>query len=283
MTPPPLAWSGSATDGRVVVLAPDGAVLTCASLEVLAGHLRERGDPWGGFTACAAALGTALHATQHPELDPDAVITAAAQLLHDLPVADVLARLRHCAHRHAEILGRRELGARLVLEARRLQREQADAVGRANELARPALRAPRSLLLAWPGGAACDLGVGLLTGTIIAAARGYQRADDLLVCGPPGLAAAAVADLASHGLAALAIDDGDARKRIAGAPLGAVLVRCLGRSAEVPAAALAGLAASRRIPVIAIGIARDLPPEPPTLAAIPLGCQPHLVTLPPAE
>lgn len=284
MSPPPLAWSGTAIDGRVVVLTPAGASLACASLAELAEHLRQRQDPWGGFTACAAALGTALHCTRHPELGVDAVVDEAGRLLKGLPVEPVLARLRACAHHHTDILGAREIGARLVLEARRMQREQAEAVARTAEQVRAVVRPLRTLLLAWPGGAACDLGPGLLTGAVISSERERPRAEELLVCGPAELAAAAVADFAAHGLAALAIDQAAASKRIAGAPLAAVLVRCVGGSglAEAPAAALAAEAARRRIPVLALGVQREVPAQAPTLAALPLGCQSHVATLPPA-
>ncbi len=278
---PLLAWTGPATDGRIQVRLPDGASAVFAGLPDLAAHLRQRGDPWGGFTACAAALGLALHACRRLDLALDAVLDDAARLLQPLPVEGVVARLRACARKHADILGRAEIGARLVLEARRIQREQIEAVAHAIESARSAVAAFSRVLVAGVGSAACDLGPGLLTGTVLAAGRRFQRAEDVAVAGPAALAAAAVADLAQAGVPAVAVGDERARAIAAAGPLGLLLRGCGAAGFAEPAAIeLAALARRRNQPVVVIGVLRDPLPATTGLAALPAGCQHHLITIP---
>lgn len=263
---PILAWVGSAADGRVDLCAPDGSPQSFPALAPLADHLRVRGDPAGGCTACAAALGVALHALRLG--DPGTALDEAEALLAGLPVAPLLARLRACIAAHADLLAGATLAARLVLEARRMQRLHEEAVARAVDAARGAVPQRGRLLLAWPGGAACDLGPGLLVGAVVASGRRHAQADDLLISGPPALAASAVAELAAHGLPSRAVDAAAAQAAMPGG----VLLRA--GSVDPAALVLAATAARRRVPVLAIGIER------PDATPLPPGCRACLV--PPA-
>lgn len=278
---PLLAWTGPATDGRIQVRLPDGTNSAFTALPELAAHLRQRGDPWGGFTACAAALGIALHACRRLDLTLEAALDDAARLLCPLPVTGVVARLRACGRKHADILGRTEIGARLVLEARRIQREQVEAVARAIESARDAVAAFSRVLVAGAGGSACDLGSGLLTGVVIAAGRQYQRAEDVAITGPPAIAAAAVADLAATGVPAIAVNDDRARAIAGSGSLGLLLRGCGATGfAETGAAELATLARRHNQPVIVLGVLCDPPTVTTDLAPLPSGCQHHVITIP---
>ena len=93
---PLLAWTGPATDGRIQVRLPDSTNAAFSALPELSTHLHQHGDPWGGFTACAAALGIALHVCRRLDLGLEAALDDAARLLHPLPVEGVVARLRAC-------------------------------------------------------------------------------------------------------------------------------------------------------------------------------------------
>lgn len=249
---PILAWTGTAQTGRVQVRTLDGQLLSCAGLDELAVHLRQREDPWGGLVRCAAALGIALHAMRRAEVGGDGfrAVDEAAELLRELPVEGVVTRLRACAEKHRDLLTGREAAARLVLEARRVQREQAESAAAAAAEAGRALPSSGALLLAWPGGPACDLADGLLTGAVLTARRPGGQARDVQVAGPAGLIADAVARLATAGIAAMARDPADPR------PPAAVLLRCSGdgRLAEGAAVALAAEAARRGAAVLAVGV-----------------------------
>lgn len=272
-----LLWVGTASAGRIQV-----GSATFATLAELADHLRARQDPWGGLVRCAAALGIALHAMQSASAgsrDTNAALSEADALLHDLPVRGVVARMRRCAALHVDILTGRELAARLVLEARRFQREQTDAVARAIAEAAALIPGSGPLLLTSPGGPGCDLGEGLLTGTVLAARQPGRPATDLLVVGPTILADDAVAYLADHDLAAQVIPDAIALTTARSKPLAAVLVRCLGENgfADPAAAALADNAAKRGILVIGISLLRE--DEDPPAGLLPLPSRARLVVM----
>lgn len=262
-----LAWTGSAHAGRVVLRSPLGVDESCPTLAELTERLRRRDDPWGGVVHCAAALGCALHGMQRALAGADlyCALDEASALLQPLPVAPLVARLRACVDKHRDILKWPECAARLVLEARRIQREQAEAVAAAIAEARLAIPANGGLLLAWPGGPGCDLGDGLLCGTVTAA----RRTGEVQVAGPTALAGETIAILAAHGL--------DAKPPTAAARAPAVvLLRCLGDGtlAEGSAVELAAEAARRGASVLAIGVRGDLPAGRDGLA--PLTALPRL-------
>jgi hypothetical protein len=260
-------WSGTALEGHVVVSTPDGQSLTFTELGELAAHLRGRGDPWGGLVRCAAALGLVRHglsAMQQGRGDLGSALREGGNLLSGLPVTGVVERLGRCVAAHRDLLGWRECIARLVLEAKRLRREQVEAVTVAVEAARPVIPASGPLLLAWPSGSACDLGEGLLTGAVLAT----RRSGEVLVAGPAALTTAAVAQLSARGLAAQAID------ALPDRPLAGVLLRCVGERgmAEASAVELARAAGRRGARLVAIGVDCGGEPGNDGLAALPVGC-----------
>lgn len=276
-----LAWIGSAAEGRLELFSPAGAILTFHDLPTLAEHLSQRNDPCGNFVAAASALGIALHCMQHANLDTPQAIEAAGKILEKLVIPDVLARMQACAQHHAWISNGAERAARLVLEARRFQRQSIEVHVPLFEKAKPVLSRARNVLLAWPGGSACDLGEGLMTGAIRANFKTTWKASDILISGPMELASSAQADLAKQGIASTVLDAAAAEKLTTSGSLGAVLLRTCGQNfAEASAATLANIAAKRRIPVLALGIDRTFPADFPgksvVLLPLPQGCQTHL-------
>lgn len=269
-SPPLLVWSGTARSGRVRIQAPEGHDLTFTTLSGLAAHLRQRQDPWGGMVRCAAGLGIALHAIQ-PDGPGDLLgaLEEAASLLQGLPVHGVLARMKACAMAHSDFLTPREGAARLVLEAKRIQREHSEGVARVIVSASQLIPTSGSVLLAWPGGPACDLGEGLLTGALIAARPTGGAGGGILVAGPEALAREAVDHLAAHGLDAVSIPAAQAVEAASCAHLACVLLRCVGDRAEPAAAGLAALAAGRGVPVIGLGAAGADESASAALAALP--------------
>ena len=254
-----LAWSGSARVGRVTLLAPAGNHLTFTELAPLAEHLRDRADPWGGFVQVASALGSAMHAVarvQHECGDAAGALDEAGFLLHGLPVHGIIARMRGCLERHRDVLTGRECAARLVLEAKRIQREQTEAVAMTVNALRSIVPGSGTILLAWPGGPACDLGDGLLTGPLMAGRPRGGDANEILIAGPEPLAAQACASLNEHGIAAMIAGPEVATPSGRFGPLAAVLVRCVGDTglAEPAAVELANDAARRGVQVIGIGV-----------------------------
>lgn len=271
---PLLTWSGTASGGSVRLRDTNGEPLSFYQLAPLADHLRSRGDRWGGFVRCAAAHGVAQHGMQHVLRGGGSLFAAldeAAQLLADLPVNQALRRLRACVEAHRDLLGWRELATRMVLEACRIQSEQEQAVTATTMLAAAALPRSGRLLLAWPGGPACDLSDGLLVGSLLQAQRSIQRTDEVLVAGPSALAAEAVAHLEAHGVPAKVAPPEVANAVAARGPLAGVLVRAHGAAAfaEPQAVALASAAASRRVRVFAVGAAVEEDPSFAGLARLP--------------
>lgn len=276
-----LAWMGSAAEGRLELLSPGGETLVFHDLPSLAKHLTQRGDPCGGFVACASALGIALYCMQHANVDTPQAIDTAGKILENLVIPDVLARMQACAQHHAWISNGAERAARLVLEARRFQRQSIEVQAPLFEKARSVLSRARNVLLAWPGGSACDLGEGLLTGTIRANLKNTWKASDIVITGPTELALSAQTDLAKQGIASTVLDAIAAEKLAASGSLGAVLLRTCGQNlAENLSVSLATLATKRRVPVLALGIDRAFPADfhgkSAVLSPLPSGCQTHL-------
>jgi hypothetical protein len=281
-SPSLLAWSGTARLGRVRIQAPEGHDLTFTTLSGLAAHLLQRQDPWGGMVCCAAGLGIALHGIQRlggMAADLDTVLDEADALLHGLPVHGVLARMAACIEKHRDILTPREGAARLVLEAKRVQREHTEAVALATVSARSLVPATGDVLLAWPGGPACDLGEGLLTGLLVATRRRGGPGTDIRVAGPEALAGDAVSYLTANGLGATVVSATAAHDIARNAPLSCVLTRCIGNLAEPVAAELAALAAARGVPVVGLGVPGAAEPDGTSLAPLPSGCSTRRVEL----
>lgn len=249
-----IAWEGGVADGRVVLHDAAGGSVRCDDLAAVAAVLQRHPDPWGGFAQGASAIGIALHLSRgsgpwQPRL------AEAGVHLSGLPISAVLTRLRACADRHSELLAPPEMAARMLLEARRMIRTWGEAVDKAAEAAAQAVPRSGTILLAWPGGPACDLGGGLLAGAVARSQR-PGRPDRVLVAGPEVLAAEAVGVLVAAGVQAEAVDAAAARAAVAGSPLSAVLLRCVGDGAvtERSAGELATAALARRLPVIAVGV-----------------------------
>jgi len=195
-SPSPLAgvaWQGGLEDGRVILLDQTKLPLTVEYHEIRdIDKLRQaiidlvvRGAPAIGI---AGAYGLAMHAAQSAGKPPSgrgseslepAIAFAHERLVTSRPTAVnlrwALDRMRDCFDRHLGKLTALEMAARLLMEAKRIHREDAELCARIAENGAALLPQSGGVLTHCNTGALATGGVGTALGCIVTAFRGGKQ------------------------------------------------------------------------------------------------------------